>query len=78
MADLAAYVRPWPYELSSISTPVEIWHGRTDPAVPVRFAERAAGNLGNGRAHLFDGEGHFVFQTHGDAVVASIWQHASQ
>ena len=45
VGDLAAYARPWPFALESIATPVAIWHGRADPAVPVRFAERAAREL---------------------------------
>ena len=75
--DLVAYVRPWPFELSSLSTPVEIWHGRDDPAAPVSFAERTASELANARAHLFDGEGHFVFHTHADAIATSIREHAA-
>ena len=78
VGDLAAYARPWPFALESIATPVEIWHGRADPAVPVRFAERAARDLANARAHLFDDEGHFVFHTHADAVAASISRHAAR
>jgi pimeloyl-ACP methyl ester carboxylesterase len=78
MADLAAYARPWPFPLGSIATPVEIWHGRDDPAVPVRFAERAARELPHAQAHLFAGEGHFVFHTHADVVAASIRHHAAR
>lgn len=76
VADLVAYARPWPFELRSVSARVELWHGRDDPAAPVAFAERAAAELPNARAHLFDGEGHFVFHTHGDEVCASIREHA--
>jgi pimeloyl-ACP methyl ester carboxylesterase len=75
--DVAAYLRPWPFDLSSLSTPVEIWHGRDDPAAPIAAAERLASRLPNAQAHLFDGEGHFVFHAHADAVVASVRDHAS-
>jgi pimeloyl-ACP methyl ester carboxylesterase len=77
VADMVAVARPWPFELDSVATPVEIWHGRDDPAVPVGFAEAMAASLPNGRAHLFEGEGHFVFHTHADAVAASIREHAA-
>ena len=63
--------------MSSLTTPVEIWHGLDDPAAPVSFARRTAAQLPNAQAHLFDGEGHFVFHTHGDAIAASIREHAS-
>ncbi len=72
VTDLLAYVRPWPFELSSLATRVEIWHGLDDPAAPVSFAKRTASALPNAQAHLFEGEGHFVFHTHGDEIAASI------
>lgn len=75
--DLVSYTRPWPFELNSLSTRVEIWHGRADAAAPVAFAERTASELPNARAHVFDDEGHFVFHTHSDAITRSIREHAS-
>ncbi len=76
--DLAGYVRPWPFELSKLSTRVEIWHGRDDPAAPISFAQRTAAELANAQPHLLDGEGHFVFHTHGEAIATSIRQHAER
>jgi pimeloyl-ACP methyl ester carboxylesterase len=70
--DVASYVRPWPFDLSNLSTRVEIWHGRDDPAAPIAAAERLASQLPNAQAHFFDGEGHFVFHTHAEAVADSI------
>jgi pimeloyl-ACP methyl ester carboxylesterase len=75
--DILAIVRPAALELGGLTTPVEIWHGLADPAVPVSFAEGLASRLPNARTHLFGGEGHFVFHSHAEEVVASIRRCAS-
>jgi pimeloyl-ACP methyl ester carboxylesterase len=74
--DIAAVVEPWPFTLGALAARVEIWHGGSDPAVPVSFARSLAAELPNARLHLFADEGHFVFHTHGDEVIASIRRHA--
>jgi pimeloyl-ACP methyl ester carboxylesterase len=74
--DLRAYVRPWPFALRELTTPIEIWHGLHDPAVPLGFARAAARELQHGNVHMLDGEGHFVFHTHADEIAASIREHA--
>ena len=76
LCDLTAYARPWPFELAKVSVPVEIWHGRSDPAAPFAFAERAAAELPHGTLHAFEDEGHFVFHSHGDEIAASIAERA--
>jgi pimeloyl-ACP methyl ester carboxylesterase len=76
--DVLAMGRPWQFDLSAIAAPVELWQGRDDPAVPTAYAEGLASDLPNARLHLFDGEGHFVFHTHGDAIAASIREHATE
>jgi pimeloyl-ACP methyl ester carboxylesterase len=42
----------------------------------VSFARSLAAELPNARLHLFADEGHVVFHTHGDEVIASIRRHA--
>jgi pimeloyl-ACP methyl ester carboxylesterase len=70
--DLIAYARPCPFELSSVSVPVEIWHGGKDPAAPIAFAEQARSELPCAVLHPFEDEGHFVFHTHADEIAISI------
>lgn len=70
--DLCAYAGSWLVELTTLTMPVEIWHGSADPAVPVEFGKTLASSLPNARLHLCEGEGHFVFHSHGPEVVASI------
>jgi len=76
IADLVAYGRPWPFDLRTVDVPVEIWHGRNDPAAPFAFAERAAAELPQATLHAFDGEGHFVFHSHADEIAGSIAERA--
>ena len=75
--DLKAYVRPWPFDLSTLTTRVELWHGRNDPAAPIAFAERMASDLPNAELHAFTDEGHFVFHAHAEAVTTAIREHAA-
>ncbi len=72
LADLVAYGSTWPFALDSVSAPVEIWHGRKDPAAPFAFAERAASELPHATLHAFDDEGHFVIHSHAGEIAASI------
>jgi pimeloyl-ACP methyl ester carboxylesterase len=57
LADIAALVRPWPFELAALETHVEIWHGLDDPAAPAGAARALAAVLPDSRAQLFPGEG---------------------
>jgi pimeloyl-ACP methyl ester carboxylesterase len=77
VADVRAIVGRWPFELATLTTPVEIWHGLDDPAAPAAGARRLAAALPNASPHLFVREGHFVFHSHGDEVAASLVEHAS-
>jgi pimeloyl-ACP methyl ester carboxylesterase len=76
LADLAAYARDWPFDIGAITTPVELWHGCADPAVPAGDAQRLADALPHTTLHLFDGEGHFVIHTHADEIAHSIRERA--
>jgi pimeloyl-ACP methyl ester carboxylesterase len=72
IGDMASLSSPWSFELSDLATPVEIWHGTADAAVPLPYALALSRSLPNARLHALEGEGHFVFLTHADEVCASI------
>jgi pimeloyl-ACP methyl ester carboxylesterase len=72
LADLWAITQAWPFALGSIKTPVELWHGTKDGAVPLAAAQRTADALPNATLHILEGEGHFVFLSHGNEVCAAI------
>jgi pimeloyl-ACP methyl ester carboxylesterase len=71
-ADISTLAHPWPFELAHLETPVELWHGTADGAVPIAYAEALARTLPKAKLHVLEGEGHFVFLTHGDEVCASV------
>jgi pimeloyl-ACP methyl ester carboxylesterase len=71
-ADISSLSRPWPFHLGRLETPVELWHGTADGAVPIQYGQALAQQLPNAQFHSLDGEGHFVFLTHGDEVCASV------
>jgi pimeloyl-ACP methyl ester carboxylesterase len=74
--DMSSLSRPWSFELSALTTPVELWHGTADGAVPFSYAKSLSDLLPNATLHALEGEGHFVFLTHGAEVCSAI-QHSS-
>jgi len=72
VVDLAAYAGTWRVDLSALTMPVQIWHGLEDPAVPVGFARALARALPSAHVHLCEGEGHFVFHSHGREVLEAV------
>ena len=72
LGDITAISRPWPFALGELDTPVELWHGTADSAAPLAYARRLARELPNATLHTLDGEGHFVFLSHGEEACASI------
>jgi pimeloyl-ACP methyl ester carboxylesterase len=72
--DMVSLSRPWSFELRTLMTPVELWHGTEDGAVPFRYAESLSKLLPHAKLHPLEGEGHFVFLTHGGEICNSIQQ----
>jgi pimeloyl-ACP methyl ester carboxylesterase len=51
-------IRPWGFDLSSITVPVQLWHGLDDTLVPLSHAKWLAAHLPRAEIHLEPGEGH--------------------
>lgn len=58
LEDTLQIVRPWGFDVASISVPVAVWQGRHDRMVPFGHGEWLAAAIPGARAHLFDDEGH--------------------
>lgn len=70
--DMASLARPWSFDLAELTTPVDLWHGADDGAVPHSYADGLSKLLPNATLHSLPGEGHFVFLTHGTEVCEAI------
>jgi pimeloyl-ACP methyl ester carboxylesterase len=56
--DDLTHIRPWGFDLGSITVPVAIWQGTQDRMVPFAHAQWLATHVSGARAHLVEGEGH--------------------
>ncbi len=59
--ELLLITRDWGFELSNIQVPIELWHGESDRAVPLRIVERLVNMLPDCRTHYLPGAGHYLF-----------------
>jgi pimeloyl-ACP methyl ester carboxylesterase len=62
--DACAHVRPWGFELSDISVPVLVLHGRQDKFVPFAHGQWLATHIPGVEARLFDDDGHLMLLAH--------------
>jgi len=57
--DLRVLMRPWGFELGSISVPASIHHGDADKTVPPQHARLLAEVIPGAHLQLHPGHGHF-------------------
>ncbi|MFF6778281.1 alpha/beta fold hydrolase [Streptomyces sp. NPDC012637] len=60
--DCLAFVRPWGFDVSSVTVPVLLWHGLDDGFSPVGHTRWLAGRIPGARPVLVPGAGHFAAQ----------------
>ena len=62
--DACAHVRAWGFELSDISVPVLLLHGRQDKFVPFSHGQWLAAHIPGAEAWLTDTDGHLTLVAH--------------
>jgi len=58
--DGVAHLSAWGFDLTSISIPVQVWHGRHDMFVPYQHGAWLAAHVPGSEAHLSEMEGHLT------------------
>ena len=69
--DDLAFVAPWGFSLTEITTPVAVWQGSADLMVPFAHGQWLAAHVPNADVHLVEGKGHLSV-AHGDEETAAI------
>jgi pimeloyl-ACP methyl ester carboxylesterase len=69
VADLELLARPWPFSISGIRVPVELWHGDEDEVIPIGHGRYLAEHIPHATLHECPGEGHLVLWNHLDEVL---------
>jgi pimeloyl-ACP methyl ester carboxylesterase len=62
--DSYGLIRPWGFEMTDISVPVLLLHGRQDKFVPFAHGEWLATHIPGVEARLLDDDGHLTLQEH--------------
>ena len=71
--DDVATFSPWGFDVTAITTPVDVFYGDLDLMVPASHGEWLAGHLPTARAHHYAHEGHLsIFANHADEVAAAL------
>jgi pimeloyl-ACP methyl ester carboxylesterase len=62
--DACAHLRPWGFQLSDISVPVLVLHGRQDKFVPCGHGQWLSAHIPGAEARLLDDDGHLTLMAH--------------
>ena len=70
--DLRVLMRPWGFELGSISVPASIHHGDADKTVPPQHARLLAEVIPGAHLQLHPGHGHFSLLGAAEDLLATL------
>jgi pimeloyl-ACP methyl ester carboxylesterase len=74
--DCVAQLTPWGFDVTQISVPVLLLHGRQDRAVPFAHGQWLASRIPGAEAWFFDDEGHGLREAHIEDVHAWLTDHS--
>lgn len=66
--DGVAFTKPWGFELSEITVPVQLWQGRQDRFVPYGHGKWLSEQIPGVEAHLTEDDGHLTLLQHVDQI----------
>jgi pimeloyl-ACP methyl ester carboxylesterase len=72
VADYAALSGPWGLELGAITTPLSVWHGDEDAAVPLWHSRELARRVPGARLTVWPGTGHLGPLEHAAEILAAL------
>jgi pimeloyl-ACP methyl ester carboxylesterase len=72
VADYAAIARPWGFDVESIESPLQLFHGDADTMVPLRHSEELAKRVPTAQLTVWPGAGHLGTIKHVDDVLDSL------
>jgi pimeloyl-ACP methyl ester carboxylesterase len=70
--DAQLVYRDWGFPLSSIKTPIEVFHGTDDRWVPFSFSVYLSKQAPHVRLHPLEGEGHFCHLVFGEKLMRKV------
>lgn len=70
--DYRIWDQPWGFDLASLGTPTQIWHGTVDELCPPEWAGRLRDAISDSELHLVADAGHFLAHDHWDQIFARI------
>ncbi len=70
-------MKPWGFEIDSITVPVSIWYGEDDNFVPRSHAEWLTANVPGASGHILSDEGHWSIKERRLDDVLDVLTHAS-
>jgi pimeloyl-ACP methyl ester carboxylesterase len=70
--DSWALLTPWGFELSAVTTPVQMWCGELDRNVPLKSTERMAAELNLDSLETIRGAGHLGWIAHEERILRAL------
>ena len=70
--ELMTLSRPWGFNLSELTIPVIMWHGKLDDYFPIEHAEAIAGLIPNCQTHFSDDWAHFFLYEEWKKVLGTL------